>query len=74
MPWRVVRVGRSPRDRLVWKEEEELEEMLLEASKELVAVISRCWQVQLEEQLEVHTVGWLWGGGHGSTSEGSFCF
>ena len=42
MPCRVVRVGRSPGDRLVWKEEEELEEMLLEASKELVAVISRC--------------------------------
>ena len=42
MPWRVVRVGRSPRDRLVWKEEEEFEEMLLEAAKELVLVISRC--------------------------------
>ena len=42
MPWRVVSVGKSPRDRLVWKEEEELEEMLLETSKELVLVISRC--------------------------------
>jgi len=42
MPWRVVSVGKSPRDRLVWKEEEELEEMLLVAAKELVLVISRC--------------------------------
>ena len=73
MPWRVVSVGRSPRDRLVWKEEEELEEMLLDASKDLVPVISRCWQVQLEEQLEVHTVGWLLGSGLG-LGDGSFRF
>ena len=73
MPWRVVSVGRSPRDLLVWKEEEELEEMLLDASKEFVLVISRCWQVQLEEQLEVHTVGWLLGSGPES-GDGSFRF
>ena len=73
MPWRVVSVGRSPRDLLVWKEEEELEEMLLDASKELVLVISRCWQVQLEEQFEVHTVGWLLGSGSES-GDGSFRF
>ena len=73
MPWRVVSVGRSPRDLLVWKEEEELEEMLLDASKELVLVISRCWQVQLEEQFEVHTVGWLLESGPES-GDGSFRF
>ena len=73
MPWRVVSVGRSPRDLLVWKEEEELEEMLLDASKEFVLVISRCWQVQLEEQFEVHTVGWLLGS-ESESGDGSFRF
>ena len=74
MPWRVVRVGRSPRDLLVWNEEEELDEMLLVASKDSVEAISLCWQVQLVEQLDVHTDGcWLFGGGLGCAG-GSFCF
>ena len=71
-------MGRSPRDLLVWNEldeEEELDEIVLVASKELVDVISLCWQVQLDEQLVVHTaVCWvgLWGGP--GSRDGSFRF
>ena len=71
-------MGRSPRDLLVWNEldeEEELDEIVLVASNELVDAISLCWQVQLDEQLVVHTaVCWvgLWGGP--GPRDGSFCF
>ena len=72
-------MGRSPRDLLVWNEldeEEELDEIVLVASKELVDVISLCWQVQLDEQLVVHTAAVCWValcGGPGSR-DGSFRF
>ena len=53
-------MGRSPSDLFVWNEldeEEELDEIVLVASKELVDIISLCWQVQLVVHTAVCWVG-----------------